>query len=480
MFLCAGQWSNQGNSGLNFLTWYRNPCSKPLSSTSPFFPDFTMSEEPDVRRSTRTPRPSTRYDPTNWETGSLASRTTTSSATSKRRRRHLQEQLEHALRHEELLAAQLEAHRRTTAIRRALREEENNAIALSSCSPRQPSSTASNSKQPQPTTTHVSADLPPASARDQPGTENETGPEPKQEIAPATGQVLESTAHARTAGAASAHDQRTEESDLNSSFALPPTHSALLPVNDIFLKQSPVHHSVTFATHAAPTPTNAASVAERTAQTTTTSSTSKSPCDHARSRITKPMIETLWMIDSLPSPAPDYRANLNRYQPESKPTSTTSVMTSPYEAAKVPPPLGYLSRSTRGSSSNATAQSIHGVPTEFYHHHLSAEVSAQHSTMDKNNNTVWDLSKMQVPDGHEPRPRLFFDTNDWQSLSLLLSVSPSLLFLLSPTQYDLFFRVGSVAEAHHLSEPYKYIFSPLLSLSLFHLRLQYSSKFQRN
>ena len=25
MFVCAGQWSNQGNSGLNFLTWCRNP-----------------------------------------------------------------------------------------------------------------------------------------------------------------------------------------------------------------------------------------------------------------------------------------------------------------------------------------------------------------------------------------------------------------------------------------------------------------------
>ena len=365
---------------------------------------------------------------------------------------------------------------------------------------------------------------------------NQKKSEPKEEIAPATGQVLESTAHARTAGAASAHDQRTEEvsqrtpshlpitsidshippphsavnssfalplvqSDLNSSFALPPTHSALLPVNDISPKQPPVHHSVTLGhvfnapnhqprtpidqlterelslvaevnrlhaqlrrqeqqsqqpppdvpavavrlsliqtaasvseggrdqaptaaetettnrehavvTHAAPTPTNAASVAERTAQTPTTSSTSKSPCDHARSRITKPMIEALWTNDSSPSPAPDYRANFNRYQPESKPTSTTSVMIAPYEAAKVPSPLGYHSRSTRGRSSNATAQSIHGVPTEFYQHHLSAEVSAQHSTMNKNNNTVWDLSKMQVPDGHEPRPRLFFDTND--------------------------------------------------------------------
>ena len=169
-------------------------------------------------------------------------------------------------------------------------------------------------------------------------------------------------------------------------------------------------------THAAPTPTNAASVAERTAQTPTTSSISKSPCDHARSCITKPMIEALWTNDSSSSPAPDNRANLNRHQPESKPTSTptstTSVMTTPYEAAKVPSPRGYHSRPTRGSSSNATAQSSHGLPKEFYQHHLSAEVSAQHSTMDKNNNTVWDLSKMQVPDGHEPRPRLFFDTND--------------------------------------------------------------------
>ena len=47
-----------------------------------------------------------------------------------------------------------------------------------------------------------------------------------------------------------------------------------------------------------------------------------------------------------------------------------------------------------------------------------------------------------------------------------------------------FFRVGSVAETRHLSEPYQYMFSPLLSLSLFHLSLalprkppQYSSKF---
>ena len=136
-----------------------------------------------------------------------------------------------------------------------------------------------------PTTTHVSADLPlhsptiPMSAHNQPGAGNETGPEPKQEIVTGYGQVLESTAHFSTAGAASA--QRKEEvsqhtrfhllitsidshippphSALNSSFTLPPAHStlnssfvlplhthrsALLPVNDIPSKQHPVHHSV--------------------------------------------------------------------------------------------------------------------------------------------------------------------------------------------------------------------------------------------
>ena len=109
------------------------------------------SAPPNVCRSDLAPQPSTRYDQTHWQTGLLASNFTTSSAASKRRRRHLQEQLERSLRHEELLAAQLEAHRRTTAIRRALREEENNGtIALSPGSPRRPSPTASNRKQPQP------------------------------------------------------------------------------------------------------------------------------------------------------------------------------------------------------------------------------------------------------------------------------------------------------------------------------------------
>ena len=124
---------------------------KPRASSPPFFGGTQHPLAlPNAHQSDRTPEPSARYDPTHWETCSLARQETTRSAASKRRRRHLQEQLEHAhaLRYEELLAAQLEALRRTTNIRRALREEENNAIAL--CSPRRPSSTASNSKQPQP------------------------------------------------------------------------------------------------------------------------------------------------------------------------------------------------------------------------------------------------------------------------------------------------------------------------------------------
>ena len=93
---------------------------------------------PTLTRSDRTPRPPARYHTTHWETGSLARQETARAAS--KRRRHLQEQLELSLRYEELLAAQLEAFRRTTALRRALREEENNGtIALSSDSPRRPS-----------------------------------------------------------------------------------------------------------------------------------------------------------------------------------------------------------------------------------------------------------------------------------------------------------------------------------------------------
>ena len=225
---------------------------------------------PNARRSDLAPQPSTGYDPTHWQTGLLASNFTTRSAASIRRRRHLREELESSLREEQAIAAQgklitarLEAYRKSDAIRRALRHEENFADiddALSSLS-------------------HPNKAIP-AWIEQQP-----KKPEAKEEIAPAAGQVLESTAHARTVGAASA--QRTEvsqrtlshlpitsidshippphsavnssfalplvQSDLNSSFALPPTHSALLPVNDIFLKQSPVHHSVTFG-HAFTTP----------------------------------------------------------------------------------------------------------------------------------------------------------------------------------------------------------------------------------
>ena len=118
-------------------------------------PGTFRSALPNDHRSDLAPQPSTGYDPTHWQTGLLARNFTTRSAASIRRRRHLREELESSLREEQLIAdqkqlitAQLEAHRRSDAIRRALREEENNAIALSSCSPRQPSSTASNSKQP--------------------------------------------------------------------------------------------------------------------------------------------------------------------------------------------------------------------------------------------------------------------------------------------------------------------------------------------
>ena len=100
---------------------------------------------PNAHRSDRIPQPPARYDTTHWETGSLA-RQEMARAAAKRRRRQLREDLESSRRKEQLIAAQLAAHRESDAIRRALREEENNA----SCSPRRPSSTASNSKQPQP------------------------------------------------------------------------------------------------------------------------------------------------------------------------------------------------------------------------------------------------------------------------------------------------------------------------------------------
>ena len=178
-----------------------------------------MSEEHNFRRTTRAPRPSTRYDPTHWETGTIASKETTRSVASVRRRHHLCEELETSLRHEQLIAAQPEALQKSDAIRRALRNEENladNDDVLSSRSHPNNAIPVWIEQQPQTTATHVSADLPPhsptpPSARDQLETENETRPEPKQEIAPANGQVLESTAHARTRTAGAASAQRTEE-----------------------------------------------------------------------------------------------------------------------------------------------------------------------------------------------------------------------------------------------------------------------------
>ena len=156
-----------------------------------------MSEEANIRRNTRASRPSTRYDPIHWETGSLASQETTRSAASIRRRRHLREELKSSLRHEQLIAAQeqlmaaqrqliaaqVEAHRKSEDIRRALRHEENladNDDVLSSRSHPNNAIPAWIEQQQQPTTTHVLADLPPHSptlaiACDQPGTENRTG-----------------------------------------------------------------------------------------------------------------------------------------------------------------------------------------------------------------------------------------------------------------------------------------------------------------
>ena len=129
-----------------------------------------------IWRSTRAPRPSTRYDPTHWETGSLASQETTRSVASIRRRHHLCEELETSLRREQLIATQLEAHRKLDTIRRALRNEENladNDDVLSSCSHPKNAIPAWIEQQPQTTATHVSADLlphspTPPSARDHP------------------------------------------------------------------------------------------------------------------------------------------------------------------------------------------------------------------------------------------------------------------------------------------------------------------------
>ena len=188
-----------------------------------------MSEEPHVRRSTRAPRPSTRYDHTHWETGSLASRTTTSSAASIRRRRQIQEEIQDTLQ-------KLELHSKVMELRHELRDLEaentedpghnddagsrshpNKAIpAWIEQQPKQPDqyqaiprdpdtkqsaaptatevrSNSNNNSNPgstQTTTTYIRTTEPPQLANTmavhcQPGAQ--------QEIAPANGQVLEST-----------------------------------------------------------------------------------------------------------------------------------------------------------------------------------------------------------------------------------------------------------------------------------------------
>ena len=239
-----------------------------------------MSEVPNVRRRTRAPRPSTRYDSTHWKTGSLASHETTGSAASIRRRRQLREDLESSRRNEQLIAAQLEAHRKSDAIRRALRDEENladNDDALSARS--HPSSTASfpawmeqhpleyqaipdstpfavpavaeealqNSGTTPTTTMHVSADLPrspvPASARDQPGAENETGPVPPKEIAPAPGAVLESTTMERPPQLTVANMQVSQ-----------PTHAPTSHLLDLTIDQPATQHSTQNSSSALPPP----------------------------------------------------------------------------------------------------------------------------------------------------------------------------------------------------------------------------------
>ena len=218
---------------------------------------------------------------------SLASQATTKSAASIRRRRQLREDLESSRRKEQLIAAQqqliaaqLAEHQESDAIRRALRNEENLADNDDAISSRlHPSSTASisawmeqhpsqyqaipdstpfavpgvaqealqNSGTTPTTTIHVSADLPrspvPASARDQPGAENETGPVPPHEIAPASGAIESTTmeqpqplppANVQVSEPTHVHvptsshlldltiDQPTQHSTQNSSSALPP------------------------------------------------------------------------------------------------------------------------------------------------------------------------------------------------------------------------------------------------------------------
>ena len=265
-----------------------------------------MTEGPNIRQSTRPPRRdrSTRYEFTPHETDSLANQDleTTRPAASIRRRRHLREELESSLRHEQLIAAQeqlvtaqLEAHRKSDAIRRVLRHEENLAYndgALSSrscpnkghtCLDR--TTTAANNRPRLGRSAATFADTGERAWSTRNRKWNQTGTKTRNRPPPPpkkNRQVLESTVHARTAGAASSQwteavSQRTlshlpttsidshvppphsalnssfalplVQSDLNYNFALPPAHSAFLPVNDISPKQPPCITQLHWVTH---------------------------------------------------------------------------------------------------------------------------------------------------------------------------------------------------------------------------------------
>ena len=191
--------------------------------------------------------------------------------------------------------------------------------------------------------------------------------------------------------------------------------------------------------------TKAATVKQHTAHATSSTKSTSSPskplsCEHTEQWPTNPMTVLLYAHaqPNLPSTNSSSVTN-HRAQPVASPTpiSTTSVtMTTPSEA-QAPSPF-YNSRPTRSSSSQATTQLTHGLPAQ------------NSTTMDRNNNAVCDTLQAT---GHKPRPRLIFDTRDWQLFTFTFSLS------LSPVSSPLppkvrFFRVGSVAETRHLSEPY--------------------------
>ena len=352
---------------------------------------------PNDHRSDRTPEPPARYDTTHWETGSIASQETARAA-SKRRRRHLQEQLELSLRYEELLAAQLEAFRRTTALRRALREEENNGtIALSSDSPRRPSTAAAtNSNQPRPQQQQP-APLPASRTLDSASVHSNIRPD------------------SNTPGLKHNESTSTKLTTQQRYVSPPPTQVIHLPSENHVQHPSTCTDSETtnrgyYAVDQAASAKKAATVKQHTAHATSSTKSTSSPskplsCEHTEQWPTNPMTVLLYAHAQANLPSTNSSSlTHHRAQPVASPTptSTTSVtMTTPSEAAQAPSPF-YNSRPTRGSSSQATTQLTHGLP-------------AQHSTtMDQNNNTVCDLSsmqKLQAP-GHKPRPRLIFDTRD--------------------------------------------------------------------